>query len=79
MLREALQVRGRASPSADTNDRRGDGGVSGGDEASIAVIQDEVKVVLQQRSCACAQTGPAWANNHRIETLTQTSLTLHLG
>ena len=50
--REALQVRGRVSPSVDTNDRRGDGGASGGDEASIAVIQDEVQVVLQQRSCA---------------------------
>ena len=31
--REALQVRGRVSPSVDTNDRRGGGGVSGGDEA----------------------------------------------
>ena len=50
--REALQIRGRVSPSVDTNDRRGGGGVSGGDEASIAVIQDEVQVVLKQRSCA---------------------------
>ena len=50
--REALQVRERASPSVDTNDRRGGGGVSGGYEASIAVIQVEVQVVLQQRSCA---------------------------
>ena len=49
--REALQIRGRVSPSADTHDRRGGGGVSGGDEASIAVIQDEVQVVLQQGSC----------------------------
>ena len=38
--REALQVRERAIPSADTNGRRGGGGVSGGDEARIAVIQD---------------------------------------
>ena len=53
--REALQVRGRVSPSVDTNDRRGGGGVSGGDEASIAVIQDEVQVVLQRRSCARAR------------------------
>ena len=44
--REALQVRKRASQSADTNGRRGGGGVSGGDGASIAVIQDEVQVVL---------------------------------
>ena len=36
----ALQVRERVSPSADTNGRRGGGGVSGGDEARIAVIQD---------------------------------------
>ena len=50
--REARQVRGRVSPSVDTNDRRGDGGASGGDEVSIAVIQDEVQAVLQQRSCA---------------------------
>ena len=51
--REALQVRERASPSADTtNGRRSGGGVSGGDEASIAVIQNEVQVVLQQRRCA---------------------------
>ena len=50
--REALQIRGRVSPSFDTHDRRGGGGVSGGDEASITVIQDEVQVVLQQRSCA---------------------------
>ena len=33
----------------------GGGGVSGGDEASIAVIQDEVRVVLQRRSCARAR------------------------
>ena len=50
--REASQDRGRVSPSVDTNDRRGGGGVSGGYEASIAVIQAEVQVVLQQRSCA---------------------------
>ena len=45
---ETLQVRERV---------RGDGGggVSGGDEASIAVIQDEVQVVLQRRSCARAR------------------------
>ena len=39
--REARQVRERASPSVGTIGRRGGGGVSGGDEASIAVIQDE--------------------------------------
>ena len=38
--REALQVRERVSPSVDTNGRRGGGGVSGGGEASTAVIQD---------------------------------------
>jgi hypothetical protein len=55
--REALQVRGRVSPSVDTNDRRGGDGVSGGYEASIAVIQAEVQVVLQQRSCARVRVG----------------------
>ena len=48
--REALQIRGRVSPSVDTHDRRGGGGVSGGDEASITVIQDEVQVVLPCRN-----------------------------
>ena len=33
----------------------GGGGVSGGDEASIAVIQDEVQVVLQRGSCVRAR------------------------
>ena len=52
---EALQVRERVSPRVDTNGRHGGGGVSGGDEASIAFIQDEVQVVLQRRSCARAR------------------------
>ena len=45
---ETLQVRERVRAG-------GGGGVSGGDEASIAVIQGEVQIVLQRRGCGRAR------------------------
>jgi len=47
----------------------GGGGVSGGDEVSLAVVQDEVHVVLQRKSCGCAiveQEGTVLGNARRL-------------
>ena len=49
---KALLIRELVGPSADRSGRRDGGGESGGDEASIAVIQGEVQVVLRRRSGA---------------------------
>ena len=52
---KALLVRELVGLSVDRNGRRDGRDESGGDEASIAVIQGEVQVVLRRRSGACAR------------------------
>ena len=52
---KALLVRELVGLSVDRNGRRDGRDESGGDEASIAVIQGEVQVVLRRRSGACGR------------------------